>query len=121
MALKLVERAAAADYRVLEIAVDTAVSGYRVRDVRNGFTIPPSLTLGGLVDIGLRPRYWTGMLRSPSLEFANLTDAMSGGGYTIANITSQFDPAVSWDDIARIREVWPGKLLLKARSRPRTR
>ncbi|MDV3127303.1 alpha-hydroxy-acid oxidizing protein [Mycobacterium sp. 21AC1] len=107
---RLVTRAAAAGYRVLEIAVDTAVSGYRVRDVRNGLTIPPQLTLKGLVDIGIRPGYWTKMLASPALQFANVT---AGGGYTIDNITKQFDPSVSWEDLARIRELWPGPVVLK--------
>lgn len=111
----LVQRAAQAGYSVLEIAVDTAVSGFRVRDVRNGLTIPPALTLSGLVDIGTRPRYWTSMLRHPALRFANVGSGGSDGasGYTIENITSQFDPAVTWDDVARIRDQWPGKLVVK--------
>lgn len=109
---QLVTRAAAAGYRVLEIAVDTAVSGYRVRDVRNGLTIPPQLTVKGLVDIGLRPGYWTKMLANPALQFANVT-AGRGDGYTIENITEQFDPSVSWDDLARIRDSWPGRVVLK--------
>jgi L-lactate dehydrogenase (cytochrome) len=110
----LVRRAARAGCAVLEIAVDTAVSGYRVRDVRNGFTIPPALTLAGILDIGTHPGYWTGMLRHPALEFANVGGGSPGvAGYTIENITGQFDPAVSWDDIARIREEWPGKLVVK--------
>jgi L-lactate dehydrogenase (cytochrome) len=110
---QLVTRAAAAGYRVLEIAVDTAVSGYRVRDVRNGLTIPPQITLKGLVDIGMRPGYWTKMLASPPLRFANVTAGADGDGYTIDNITKQFDPSVSWDDLARIRELWPGPIVLK--------
>uniref|UniRef100_UPI003D7DA848 alpha-hydroxy acid oxidase n=1 Tax=Kineococcus sp. SYSU DK003 TaxID=3383124 RepID=UPI003D7DA848 len=109
---QLVRRAADAGYGVLEVAIDTAVSGYRVRDVRNGFTIPPALTLGSLLDIGTRPAYWSAMLRNPALTFANVS---SGGtsGYTIENITQQFDPAVTWDDVARIRDVWGGKLVVK--------
>ncbi|WP_135452720.1 alpha-hydroxy acid oxidase [Mycobacterium sp. DL99] len=110
---QLVTRAASAGYRVLEIAVDTAVSGYRVRDVRNGLTIPPQMTLKGLVDIGLRPGYWTKMLASPALEFANVTSGTGGEGYTIENITKQFDPSVSWQDLARIRDLWPGPVVLK--------
>ena len=110
---QLVRRAATSGYRVLEIAVDTAVSGYRVRDARNGLTIPPQLTLKGLVDIGMRPGYWTKMLASPALQFANVSGGASGGGYTIDNITKQFDPSVSWDDLARIRDAWPGPVVLK--------
>lgn len=111
----LVERAAQAGCPVLEIAVDTAVSGFRVRDVRNGLTIPPALTLSSLMDIGRRPRYWTSMLRHPALRFANVSSDGADGspGYTIENITSQFDPAVTWDDVARVRDQWPGKLVVK--------
>ncbi|MBY8857218.1 alpha-hydroxy-acid oxidizing protein [Nocardia sp. CA2R105] len=109
---ELVRRADAAGYRVLEIAVDTAVSGYRVRDVRNGLTIPPQLTLKGMIDLGVRPGYWTRMLASPKIEFANVSSA-GGGGYTIENITAQFDPSVDWADVRRIREQWPGRLVLK--------
>jgi len=108
----LVRRAWDAGYSVLEVAIDTAVSGYRVRDVKNGFTIPPALTLSSLLDIGTRPAYWTQMLRNPALEFANVSSGGSAG-YTIENITAQFDPAVSWDDLSRLRELWPGKLLVK--------
>ena len=114
----LIQRAADNGYRVLEIAIDTAVSGMRVRDVRNGFTIPPQLTPGSVLDIGLKPNYWMGMLRSPALEFANVSGGTAGsdepGGFTIDNISQQFDPAVSWDDIADIRERWRrGKLVVK--------
>lgn len=113
---ELIRRATDAGYSVLEIAVDVAVSGYRLRDVRNGLTIPPQLTLKGLVDIGLRPGYWTRMLASPALRFANVATTGSDGtdsGYTIANITEQFDASVSWADIARIREQWAGPIVLK--------
>lgn len=110
---QLVRRAASSGYRVLEIAVDTAVSGYRVRDARNGLTIPPQLTLKGLVDIGMHPGYWTKMLANPALEFANVSGGAGGGGYTIDNITKQFDPSVSWDDLGRIRDSWPGPVVLK--------
>ncbi|WP_225080768.1 alpha-hydroxy acid oxidase [Streptomyces sp. CoT10] len=112
---QLVQRAAQSGYSVLEIAVDTAVSGFRVRDVRNGLTIPPALTLSSLVDIGMRPRYWTSMLRHPALQFANVSSDGGDGSpaYTIENITSQFDPAVTWDDVARIRDQWPGKIVIK--------
>ncbi|MEV7648260.1 alpha-hydroxy acid oxidase [Arthrobacter sp. NPDC089319] len=110
---ELVRRAADAGYRVLEVAVDTAVPGNRLRDVRNGFTIPPRLTAGSLLDIGAKPGYWTKMLRAPGLEFANLSGGPAGAGYTIENIGAQFDPAVTWADLAQLRAAWPGKLLLK--------
>lgn len=117
---ELIRRAGASGYRVLEIAVDTAVSGRRVRDVRNGFTIPPQLTPGSVLDIGLKPNYWVGMLRNPALEFANVAGGSATGGnssdapaFTIENISQQFDPSVTWDDVADIRARWDGKLVLK--------
>ncbi|GAA4360250.1 alpha-hydroxy acid oxidase [Paeniglutamicibacter cryotolerans] len=110
---QMIHRAHASGYRVLEIAVDTAVSGNRVRDRRNGLTIPPALTLGSLLDIGMKPNYWMRMLRGEKLEFANVRSDGPGGGHTIAGISEQFDPSVNWDDLAWIREAWVGPMVLK--------
>ena len=114
LTFELVERAASAGYRVLEITVDTAVPGHRVRDVRNGLTVPPQLSPRTLVGIAARPAYWARMLRSPALVMAN-----SGGApgteadLTIQNLGSQFDPGITWKDVATIRGLWRGPLLLK--------
>lgn len=109
----MVSRAQSNGYRVLEVAVDTAVSGKRLRDVRNGLTIPPALTLGSLLDIASRPNYWMGMLRGEKLEFANVRSDEPGGGHTIEGISDQFDPTVNWEDLARIRDTWNGPLVVK--------
>lgn len=109
----LIRRAQAGGYRVLEVAVDTAVSGNRLRDLRNGLTIPPALTLGSVLDIASRPNYWMGMLRGEKLDFANVRPDAAGGGHTIAGISDQFDPSVGWEDLARIRDAWQGPLVLK--------
>jgi L-lactate dehydrogenase (cytochrome) len=109
----LLERAAAAGVAVLEVSVDTAVSGRRLRDVRNGFTIPPALTFRTMADIAVHPRYWTGVITSPPLRFASLVTRRADGPPTIADITSLFDPDVSWDCLADIRERWPRRLLVK--------
>jgi L-lactate dehydrogenase (cytochrome) len=110
----LVQRAWAAGYRVLEVSVDVAVAGLRVRDVRNGLTIPPKLTTRTLGSIALKPGYWLAMLRNPQIRFANSPPEIEhGGGITIENMSSQFDPSVGWDDIAEIRRLWPGPLLVK--------
>lgn len=106
----MLERAHAAGIRVLEFSVDTAVSGRRIRDVRNGFTIPPSLSPGALLEMGLHLRYWTSMLRAPALEFANFKGE---GSETIAAITSQFDSSLTWADIQEVRSRWPGSLTIK--------
>jgi L-lactate dehydrogenase (cytochrome) len=106
----LVDRAAAAGYRVLEVTVDTPVGGRRTRDLRTGFTAPPALTARSLLDIGIHPGYWTSMLRAPALAYASFP---TSGVNTIADITAMFDPSLSWDDLGDLRARWPGKLLLK--------
>ncbi|MDO5743972.1 MAG: alpha-hydroxy acid oxidase [Micrococcaceae bacterium] len=113
LAHSMVRRAQSSGYRVLEVAVDTAVSGNRIRDRRNGLTIPPALTLGSLLDIGSKPAYWMGMLRGEKLEFANVPSSGAGAASTIAGISEQFDPSVGWEDLARIREIWEGPMVLK--------
>jgi L-lactate dehydrogenase (cytochrome) len=110
----LLSRAWASGYRVLLVSVDTPVSGHRARDVRNGLTIPPRLTLRTLAGIVAKPRYWINLIRSPAIEFANAPPGVHGGaGVTIANISAQFDPTVDWLDLERIRDRWPGHLLVK--------
>ncbi len=109
----LLERAAIAGVAVLEVSVDTAVSGRRLRDVRNGFTIPPTLTFRTIADIAVHLRYWTAVIASPPLGFASLDARQAGGPSTIADITSLFDPTLSWDDLADIRARWPRQLLIK--------
>ena len=109
----LMERAAAAGVSTLEISVDTATSGRRLRDVRNGFTIPPTLTLSTLADIAFNFGYWVKMVKSPALSFANIARPSNDDFATIADISSLFDPTLSWDDLAEIRARWPGQLLVK--------
>ncbi|WGP07209.1 alpha-hydroxy acid oxidase [Bacillus subtilis] len=108
---ELIARAAASGIRVLEVAVDTHVSGFRGRDVKNGLTIPPRMTPAALAGIASRPRYWMQMLASPMIEFANVSG--SDAGYTIENISQQFDPSLDWSALAWIRSLWDGPLLLK--------
>jgi L-lactate dehydrogenase (cytochrome) len=106
----LVDRAAAAGYRVLMVTVDTIVTGNRTRDRRNGLLIPPELTIQTLTSIAAKPGYWVRMLRSDPIEFANFAGAR---GFTIHRTGDLFNPAASWDDIAMLRDRWPGKLMLK--------
>jgi L-lactate dehydrogenase (cytochrome) len=110
----LIERAAEAGYRVLEVATDTVVTGRRERDVRNGLTIPPALRARTVVDIGRHFSYWLGMVASPTLEFANLGEPSVGEErVTAANMANLFDPTLNWSDLAQFRELWEGPLLLK--------
>jgi L-lactate dehydrogenase (cytochrome) len=105
----LVDRAATAGYRVLMVTVDTVVTGHRTRDRRNGLVIPPELSIGSLASIAAKPGYWVRMLRNDPIGFANF----SGRGFTIHSTGELFNPAASWDDIAMLRDRWPGKLMLK--------
>ena len=107
---ELVDRAAAAKYRVLVVTVDCFVTGHRTRDRRNGLVIPPELTARTLLSIAAKPGYWTRMLRSPAIDFANLAghDAV-----TIEGTGALFNPAITWDDISELRARWPGRLVIK--------
>jgi L-lactate dehydrogenase (cytochrome) len=107
---ELVDRAAAAGYRVLAVTVDTPITGHRTRDERNGLVIPPELTVRTLASIAARPAYWVNMLRNEAIDFANFAghDAMS-----IRETGSKFNPSIGWDDIAELRSRWPGKLVIK--------
>jgi len=107
---ELVDRAAAAGYRVLVVTVDTVVTGHRTRDQRNGLIIPPALTNRTLASIAARPGYWLRMLRGEAIDFANFAGS---GAMTIARTGTLFNPTVGGDDIVSLRDGWPGKLILK--------
>src|SRR5699024_224170 len=89
---ELISRAKAAGYRALMLTVDTAVAGARLRDVRNGLTIPPSLRLKTLVDMSMHPAWWANLLTTEPLEFASLR---SSGGTVADMINKMFDPAIT--------------------------
>ena len=107
---ELVDRAAAAKYRVLVVTVDCFVTGHRTRDRRNGLVIPPELTARTLLSIAGKPGYWTRMLRSPAIDFANFAGHEA---VTIEGTGALFNPAITWDDIAELRARWPGRLVIK--------
>ncbi len=106
----LVRRAEQSGYDTLILTVDTAVSGLRHRDVRNGLTIPPQLTLSTLAQMAMYPRWWGNLLTTRPLEFASLS---STGGTMGDLLTKVFDPTITWADLAWLRSIWPGKLMLK--------
>lgn len=106
----LVERAATAGFDTLMFTVDTPVAGARLRDTRNGFAIPPQLTLGTIVNAIPRPWWWYDFLTTPKLEFASLSTT---GGTVGELLDSAMDPTISYDDLAVIRELWPGKIVVK--------
>ncbi|GAB3551106.1 quinone-dependent L-lactate dehydrogenase [Arthrobacter tumbae] len=108
--MELIERAAAAGNDTLMVTVDTAVAGARLRDVRNGMTIPPALTVKTVIDASYRPAWWFNFLTHEPLAFASL-NRYSG---TVADlINSMFDPTLTFDDLDWLREVWKGNLVVK--------
>jgi len=108
--MALVDRAAKAGYDTLLVTVDVPVAGARLRDVRNGMTIPPTLTPRTVANAIPRPAWWFNFLTTEPLAFASL-DSWSG---TVADLLdTMFDPTVTYDDLTWIRDQWPGKVVVK--------
>jgi L-lactate dehydrogenase (cytochrome) len=117
----LITRAREAGCSALMVTADLQIQGQRHREIKNGMTVPPKLTMKNLVDILSKPRWVSGVLSAPSRSFGNLAGQIDGadGLTTLAQwIGNQFDPRLTWDDIAWIRELWPGKLILKGIMEP---
>ncbi|MGV0836451.1 alpha-hydroxy acid oxidase [Mycolicibacterium thermoresistibile] len=108
--MALVERAVAAGYDTLLVTVDVPVAGARLRDSRNGMSIPPALTWRTVLDAAARPRWWFDLLTTEPLTFAEV-DRWPG---TVAEyLDSTFDPTVTFEDLAWIKKQWPNKLVVK--------
>ena len=107
---ELVERAQAAGYEALVLTVDVPVAGARLRDVRNGLTIPPSLTLRTVLDAALHPWWWVNLLTTEPLSFASLT---FWEGTVAELIDKMFDPSLTSRDLSWLRETWSGPLIVK--------
>jgi L-lactate dehydrogenase (cytochrome) len=105
----LVQRAGAAGYDTLLLTVDTPAGGARLRDVRNGLTVPPALSLRTFLDGAQRPRWTFDFLTTEPLAFTSLPPA----GNPEENINRMFDPALSVADVEWLRDLWPGKLVVK--------
>ncbi|SDZ42558.1 L-lactate dehydrogenase (cytochrome) [Amycolatopsis xylanica] len=106
----LMNRAWAAGYDTLLLTVDTPVAGARLRDVRNGLTIPPALTLKTFLDGATHPAWWFNLLTTEPLTFASLSH-FDG---TVAELLNKlFDPTLNFDDLDWVRATWPGKLVVK--------
>lgn len=106
----LIDRVEASGYDVIELTIDTPVGGIRRRDIRNGLTVPPKLTPGTALDMAIHPSWWWHKVTEDPLEFASLRD--SGG--TVSELLSRvFEPALTLEDIAWLRERWSGSLVVK--------
>ena len=112
----LVERAKAANCSALMITLDLQIMGQRHKDVRNGLSAPPKLTLGNIMDLATKPSWCLGMLGTRRRQFRNIVGHVEGvkDMSSLADwTTSQFDPRLSWEDVAEIRRMWHGKVILK--------
>ena len=111
----MLTRATEHGYSTIAITVDTPVLGRRERDTRRGFTLPPTLGVSTLLD-GVRHPAWTwDFVRGGAITFSNIaTHAGGGTAVTLSDfIAQQFDPSLSWSDIAWFRERWPGTIVVK--------
>ena len=108
--MALVDRAAKAGFDTLLVTVDVPVAGARLRDKRNGMSIPPALTSKTLINAIRRPTWWINFLTTEPLAFASI-DRWSG---TVAELLeTMFDPTVTFEDLAWIKDQWPGKFVVK--------
>jgi L-lactate dehydrogenase (cytochrome) len=108
--MHLVKRAAEAGFDTLLVTVDVPVPGARLRDRRNGFTVPPRLTLSTVLNALTRPAWWFDFLTTEPLSFASLS---TWSGTVEGLVQAMFDPNVTFEDLTWIREQWPGKIVVK--------
>ena len=107
---ELIQRALDAGYEALVLTVDVPVAGARLRDARNGLTIPPRLTLRTVLDGARHPAWWFNLFTTEPLSFASMSRSPS----TLQSmIDSMFDAGVTFDDVAWMRDAWPRPLVVK--------
>ncbi|MER8545047.1 alpha-hydroxy acid oxidase [Mesorhizobium sp. M0684] len=112
----LIDRAKAAKCSALVLTLDLQILGQRHKDIRNGLSAPPRMTPKHLWQMATRPRWCVGMAGTKRRSFRNIVGHAKGVG-DLASLSSwtkeQFDPHLSWKDVAWIKERWGGKLILK--------
>ncbi|MBP9049120.1 MAG: alpha-hydroxy-acid oxidizing protein [Tabrizicola sp.] len=112
----IIERARAANCSALVLTLDLQILGQRHKDLKNGLTSPPKLTIPNILNMMTKPRWAMGMLRTPRRQFRNIVGHVKGVT-KLADLTAwaneQFDPKLDWDKVARIRDQWGGKFILK--------
>jgi len=113
---RMIDRCKAAKCSALVLTLDLQVLGQRHKDIKNGLTVPPKPTIANLLNLMTKPRWGMGMLGTPRRTFRNLvghvkevSDIASLSAWTV----EQFDPRLSWADVAWVKERWGGKLILK--------
>jgi L-lactate dehydrogenase (cytochrome) len=113
---RLIDRAGAARCSALMLTLDLQILGQRHKDIKNGMSAPPKPTLGNLINLATKPRWCLAMLGTRRRQFGNIVGHVKGVedmGSLSAWIGQQFDPRLSWDDVAWIKNRWGGKLILK--------
>jgi L-lactate dehydrogenase (cytochrome) len=118
---RLIDRAKAAQCGALVLTLDLQILGQRHKDLKNGLSAPPKLTLPNILNIATKPRWALGMLGTPRRQFGNIVGHVTG----VADMSSlsswtaqQFDPALNWGDVEWIKKRWGGKLILKGIMEP---
>ena len=111
-----IRRAKASGYTALCLTVDLPMAGQRERDLKNGFTVPPQIRLSNILDTMLRPDWLCDFLTSPRMMLENVRDHAAGVGDLFSVIdytTAQFDPSLTWDDMAWMIQEWGGPFAIK--------
>ena len=108
--MALVERAKRAGVKNLVLTVDVPAAGQRIRDYRNGLTVPPRLTAGTIINAIPRPAWWMNFLTTPAIEFASMKNWEGTVGELLDYM---FDPTMTWEDLEWIRKQWDGTLTVK--------
>ena len=115
-AASLIDRAKAAKCSALVLTLDLQIQGQRHQDLKNGLAVPPRLTLGTFLDVMMKPAWALNVLRGKRKSFGNLEGRIPDANSltTLSHwIAGQFDPTLSWNDVAWVKQRWGGKLILK--------
>src|SRR4051812_46226653 len=113
---RLIDRAKAANCSALVLTLDLQIIGQRHKDLKNGLSAPPKLTVANILNMMTKPRWCLGMLGTKRREFGNIVGHIKGVddmGSLSEWTAKQFDPALSWNDVEWIKKRWGGKLILK--------
>jgi L-lactate dehydrogenase (cytochrome) len=113
---RLIQRAKDAGCAALVLTLDLQIIGQRHKDIRNGLSAPPKLTIANMINMATKPRWCLGMLGTKRREFGNIVGHVSGVddmSSLSAWTNSQFDQSLTWDDVEWVKNQWDGPLILK--------
>ena len=113
---RLIQRAKAAECSALVLTVDLQILGQRHKDIKNGLSTPPKPTLKNIINMVSKPRWGLGMLGTHRRDFGNIIGHVAGvedTGSLSEWTRQQFDPGLNWDDVAWIKDLWGGPLIIK--------